>query len=142
MDNITMELVLPSRGMRPQMPMDMFKAIGATSAGEYAVIDGMYGKGGRLMGSLIKIQADLFTWSWDTVNNKLRVEPYTKDEKHVMVDAFEVTITGLTSGDTALFKTDYDAKEWLKTLSPKEQFKLKVNTEDYHGSAIMYLIGS
>lgn len=133
---------MPVRGMKPQMPTDIFKAIGATPAGEYAIIDGSYDKGARLMGSLIKIQTELFTWTWDTVNSKLKVEPYTKDEKHVMADSFEVTISNLSNGDTVLFKTEYEAKEWIKKVPPTEQFKMKVNTEDYHGSAIMYLIGA
>ena len=140
--NITMELVMPVQELNPQMILDIFKLVGATPAGGYVVFDGQYGNGSKYMGPLVKIRNDLFTWSWDGVNNKLKVEPYIKDAKHAMVDDFEITVRGSTSGDTVMFKTEYDAKDWLKTLSSIEQLKLNVQTEDYTGSAIMYMANS
>ncbi len=136
--NVTLELVMPVPELNPQQVMSIFKILGATSAGNVAVADLQYGKGARQV-SLIEMMDARYTWAWDGTNNKLSIHPYVKKDADWPVEEANVTVRGYQTGDTLLFKTEEDAKEWLMKLSSIEQLKLTVQTPSYNGTAVMYL---
>lgn len=138
MNNVTLELVMPVPELNPQQIMSIFNILGATSAGNAAVADLQYGKGARQV-SLIEMREVTYTWAWDGTNSKLSIQPYGKKDADWAIEEAKVTVRGLQTGDTVLFKTEEDAKAWLIKLSSIEQLKLTVQTAAYNGTAVMYL---
>ncbi len=138
MNNMTLELVMPVPELKPELIVELFNTLGAVPAGNAAIADLQYGKGARQV-SLVKMKDVMYTWSWESAGNKLAVKPYTKRDVDWAAEESAVTIRGFQTGDTVLFKTEDDAKEWLLKLSSIEQLKLTVQTASYKGTAVMYL---
>lgn len=138
MNNITLELVMPVPELKPELISELFSTLGATTAPAVAIADVQYGKGARQV-PIVRMKEELYTWSWESTSNKLTVKPYTKHDSDWIAEQSAVIIRGFQTGDTILFKTEEDAKEWLLKLSSIEQLKLTVQTHIYKGTAVMYL---
>lgn len=134
----TLELVMPVAELKPEMVIGVFNILGAKSAGGCAVLDAQYGAGGRYV-SLIEIKEAKYFWSWCDSQKRFSIKPCTGKEEFVETSEIKVTIRGFRTGDTVMFKTEQDAKDWLLKLSSPEQLVLNVETKDYKGPAVMYL---
>lgn len=138
MNNITLELVMPVPELKPELIRELFSTLGATHAGMIAVDDLQYGKGARQV-NLVKMKEELYTWFWNSNNNMLSVKPYIKRDTDWAIEEAAVIVRGFQTGESVLFKTEADAKEWLLKLSSIEQLKLTVQTANYKGTAVMYM---
>lgn len=140
MKTVTLEIVMPVPELTPEQIVKIVQAIGAKSLGGYAEFDpAKYCKGARFMGSLIAIGSDKFTMIWNDSETKLQLQPVEWKKNYTTTEAFSVTVTGLTCGDVALFKSENDAKEYLNKLSSIEQLKLSVKSPTFTGAAVMFL---
>ncbi len=138
MNNITLELVMPVPELKPELIIELFNTLGAVHSGTIAVADLQYGKGGRQV-NLVRIKTELYTWTWTSSTSKLTVMPYVKNDADWITSESAATVRGFSTGDTVLFKTEEDAKEWLLQLSSIEQLKLSIQTANYTGTVVMYL---
>lgn len=136
---VTLEIVMPVPELTAECIVKLINDIGATCLGGYAELDPKYGNGARFVGSLIKIGHTLLTLRWSHEENTLRIYPVELQPNNFMADQFSVTVTGISCGDMAMFKTPKDARDWISTLSSIEQLKLHVNTKNFDGPAIMFL---
>lgn len=129
---------MPVPELKPELIVELFNTLGAVPAGNAAIADLQYGKGARQV-SLVKMKDVMYTWSWESAGNKLAVKPYTKRDVDWAAEESAATVRGFSTGDTVLFKTEEDAKEWLLQLSSIEQLKLSIQTANYTGTVVMYL---
>ena len=137
--NVTLEIVMPVPELSPQCVVKLIGDIGATSLGGYVELTSQYGKGAKFLGSLIQIGSTKFTLIWNNEETKMKIFPVKWQTNYAMAEDFCVTVTGLTSGDTAMFKSVDDAKEWLSNLSSIEQLKLNVKAPGFNDCAVMFL---
>lgn len=134
----TLELVMPVAQLKPEQIIGVFNILGATSAGGCALLDSQYGAGGRYA-ALIQMKGEKYFWSWCESQNRFSIKPVTNKETCVELSEIQVTVRGFRTGDTVMFKTEQDAKEWLLRLSSPDQLQLDVQAPNFKGPAVMYL---
>lgn len=134
-----MEFRIPVNEITPQEIIRILNGLSARILGGYAEKSSHFGNGYRNIGNIVQIGTFFFTFTWDTNNCKLIMNPIEWKNTYVPVSKLPIAILGSQTGDTALFERKEDAVAWLKNMSSIEQLKLSVKSAEFTGPAVMFL---